>query len=258
MKKFKKMFAMGNNTEVVLYSSILGVVFILVAILMVTGMTGSDLPILVTYSDTDSSESVPEKDYPEPGEVIFIDDPSGVIRIDSSSSIIEDESVETNDAKENEALVIDDPNFVYYSNVPLSRELQYHTYITCQTYGVRYTMMLALMFRESRCQIDIQNVNKDGTTDHGLCQINDSCIPFMQEFDLTDPDDPHQNIEMGVILMDFYLRKHDNQYWYANMCYQYGEGGAAKKIKEGKHTSTAIELLNKIEKDIIAGNAMNY
>lgn len=186
--------------------------------------------------------------------------PEGVSRADVLAMSVEDDS-----HRGFHVISIQDPvgNYPYdpdlgiiYDNIPLSEELQRYTYDLCRESDVRYEMILALMYRESRFQQNATNLNDDGTYDHGLCQINDVTLGFMAERGLTNPYDPYENIKMGVTLLQYHLDNNGGNEQDALMAYQYGATGADLKASQGIFTSDAVELLYQYEEDIVAGRQL--
>lgn len=230
-------------------------------------MLDSDIdvqPTSITYSDTTSEESV-MVDSSET-EVITNDDVSDV---SVSEPEVESEIAETveqtvEDVEQvNSDVEIDEvypeettpeteiqDGFVYYSELDLSEELQQYTWDIAQEYNVRHTLLLSIMYRESRFQTDATHWNSNGTMDSGLMQINDSCRSFLSNRGIVDLMDPYSNIEAGTILLRYYLDECDDNERMALMSYQYGLTGARNKYSQGITTSSALDLLYAIENDI--------
>lgn len=129
--------------------------------------------------------------------------------------------------------------FTYLSEIPLSYELQQYTYQRCQDSGLEYEMVLAIMWRESLFQTQAVGVNKNGTKDSGLMQINDINRGWLSDHGISDLLDPYQNIDAGTLILSKYFNKYsENQ---ALMAYQYGESGMLKKVEEGMTTNELTE-----------------
>jgi hypothetical protein len=95
-----------------------------------------------------------------------------------------------------------------YNNWNIS--LKVYTAKLCREYDVSYSMVMAIIYNESRFQEDVVNVNANGTRDYGLMQINDSTYSFLsQEIgieDMWELLDARTNILAGVSI----LRYHKN------------------------------------------------
>lgn len=140
--------------------------------------------------------------------------------------------------------------FVYLEKIPLSKELQRYTYDTCIEQNVRYTMVLAIMRRESGYDINATHYNTNGTMDSGAMQLNDVMRPFLKDqYGIVDLMDPYENIRGGTSFIRYLLNKYDERS--AMMAYQYGEGGMASKHSQGIYTSEAVEKMYRFEAEII-------
>ncbi|MDR2933611.1 MAG: lytic transglycosylase domain-containing protein [Oscillospiraceae bacterium] len=133
-------------------------------------------------------------------------------------------------------------DFVYSPDIPLSEELQRYTYEQCIVNELDYELVLALMWRESRFQLEAVHYNRNGTMDSGVMQINDVNRGWLKkELGITDLLDPWQNIEAGTTLLGRFTRKYGEHN--ALMAYQYGESGMERKLSQGVTTNKQIELL---------------
>ena len=132
--------------------------------------------------------------------------------------------------------------FAYSESIPLSYDLQRYTYAKCVEHGLEYETVLALMWRESRFHTDAVNINKNGTQDSGLMQINDMNREFLLEnYGIDNLMDPIQNIDAGTVLLGMYQNKYGEHD--ALMAYQYGVTGMEEKQEEGVVTNDLIEML---------------
>ena len=131
---------------------------------------------------------------------------------------------------------------IYSSQIPLSEELQYYTFEQCVKNGLDYPMILAIMWRESRFTIDAVNLNKNGTKDSGIMQINDINRGWLaEELGVEDLMDPKQNIRAGTEILGRFTRKYGQHN--ALLAYQYGETGMKKRLSEGLDSSEQVEIL---------------
>lgn len=132
--------------------------------------------------------------------------------------------------------------FVYSGDIPLNQDLQRYTYAKCVERGLEYETVLALMWRESRFELDAVNINKNGTQDSGVMQINDVNKDFLlNNYGIDNLMDPVQNIDAGTILLSMYMNKYGEHD--ALMAYQYGENGMEIQQEKGVVTNDLIELL---------------
>ncbi|KXS45393.1 MAG: Soluble lytic murein transglycosylase [Candidatus Frackibacter sp. T328-2] len=91
----------------------------------------------------------------------------------------------------------------YLRDIPLSEDLQLHTYLTARRYQVDYDLVLAVMFRESSYKITALNDNGN-SKDYGLMQINNKYWAEEIENDLGYKywrSNPYENIEAGVYIL---------------------------------------------------------
>jgi soluble lytic murein transglycosylase-like protein len=56
--------------------------------------------------------------------------------------------------------------------ISLSYSLQKYTFNLCNTYDLSYSLVLSLMYQESKFNPDAINVNKNQSRDEGICQLN--------------------------------------------------------------------------------------
>lgn len=132
--------------------------------------------------------------------------------------------------------------FTYSEDIPLDYTLQEFLYNTCVKRNLEYEFVLALIWRESRFQIDAININTNGTQDSGLMQINDINKEWLKEqYGINNLMDPQQNIEAGTIMLSTFVEKYGEHD--ALMAYQYGEQGMSKKFQEGVITNDLIRQL---------------
>lgn len=138
--------------------------------------------------------------------------------------------------------VEEDDGFVYCPTISLSEELQQYTYDKCQEHGLNYTVVLALMWRESRFNASAVGYNSNGTRDNGLMQINDVNKSWLQkEYGITNLMDPYQNIDAGTAMLGAMVAKYGDHD--ALMAYQYGEAGMKVKQSQGITTNNQIQQL---------------
>lgn len=153
-----------------------------------------------------------------------------------------------------------DDEFAFRSDINLPSDLQKYTWEISEEYNIRYTLLLALMYRESGFKIDAIHHNADGTIDSGLMQLNDTTRPFLSEYGIVDYMDPYQNIQGGAILLRHHLDNNNQNEQCALMAYQYGQTGAQTLFSRNIWSSNAIDKLYQIERRIISmdNNPISY
>ena len=122
--------------------------------------------------------------------------------------------------------------FFYLESVPLSYSLQEYIYDRSAQLGLEYELVLALIWRESTFRIEAVTLNRNGTRDSGLMQINDVNRGWLRDqHGIHNLLDPHQNIDAGTYMIADLLSRYGENY--ALMAYQYGEGGMLRMVERG-------------------------
>jgi len=137
-------------------------------------------------------------------------------------------------------------------DVPLDESLQEHIWNRCNEYGIvdNYELIYAVIRTESNYTANIVS----STDDYGLMQINACNHDWLGgKLGIVDFLDPYQNVDAGIYLLQYLLNKYDTVEE-ALMCYNLGEGGAAKRWRDGVYTTSYTEKVlayyNEIIKDI--------
>ena len=132
--------------------------------------------------------------------------------------------------------------FIYSETIPMSYELQAYTYEKCVERGLEYPLVLALIWRESRFQTNAVNVNRNGTRDNGIMQINDVNKGWLYErYGIDDLMDPYQNIDAGTAMLGSLMDKYGTHF--ALIAYQFGEAGMKQRVGRGQTTHSLIDAL---------------
>jgi len=127
---------------------------------------------------------------------------------------------------------VDTLGFFYLEQIPLSYELQRYTYDRSAALGLEYELVLALMWRESTFRIEAVGVNRNGTRDSGLMQINDVNRGWLEErHGIYNLMDPFQNIDAGTMILGDLLSRHEERL--ALIAYQFGESGMRRVVGDG-------------------------
>jgi len=132
--------------------------------------------------------------------------------------------------------------FIYSDVIPMSYELQAYTYEKCVQRGLEYPLVLAVIWRESRFRADAVNVNRNGTRDSGIMQINDVNRGWLYEqHGIDNLMDPYQNINAGTAMLGAFTHKYGPHY--ALLAYQFGEAGMKQRVGRGQTTHSLIEMV---------------
>lgn len=124
-------------------------------------------------------------------------------------------------------------------DVPLPDELQQYIILECAAAEppVPVEIVLAVIEHESGFDPDAVGYNDNGTSDHGLMQINSGNHEWLEiELGVTDMHDPHQNITAGVYILSMLLED-ERSVNDALMAYQCGQARARELRRMGR-TST--------------------
>lgn len=122
-------------------------------------------------------------------------------------------------------------------NCKLDKETQQFTFYLCKGYDIDWTLVMALMQKESSFRSDVISV----TDDYGLMQINKCNHKWLTDtIGVTDYLDKEQNIRAGV----FVLRKLFEEYTDPNlvlMAYNMGADGAETLWNKGIYTTPYVD-----------------
>ncbi|MCL2579779.1 MAG: lytic transglycosylase domain-containing protein [Oscillospiraceae bacterium] len=131
---------------------------------------------------------------------------------------------------------VDPFGFFYLEEVPLSYNLQRYIFERSAQLGLEYELILALIWRESTFRVEAMNINRNGTQDSGLMQINDVNRGWLyDQHGIYNLMDPHQNIDAGTYMIADLLSRYSESY--ALMAYQLGEGGMRRAVENGRSGS---------------------
>lgn len=131
-------------------------------------------------------------------------------------------------------------------------EAQIYTYCLCKQYGVRYSLVVAMIERESGYQYD--RIGDDGHS-VGYMQIWQSAhTDRMEELGVTNLLNPYQNIYVGVDYIAELIEKYGT-IQDALAAYNYGERGAytnlwSKGIYVYEYNETIMQRMKEIEEEL--------
>ena len=126
-------------------------------------------------------------------------------------------------------------DFVFTTEIPVTfgEDLQEFTYYLSAAYDIDYTLVLAIISKESSFMPD----GISSTNDYGLMQINQNNHEWLTNaVGVTDFLDPYQNIQAGVYILNTLFEKYDDPHMVL-MAYNMGEGGASKLWDQGIYQS---------------------
>ena len=124
-------------------------------------------------------------------------------------------------------------------DIPLSPSLQRYKIKTCEEYGIAPEVVFAVMWRESRYQVDAMGDNGKA---YGLMQIRiDWHADRMARLGVTDLLDARSNILCGIDLLAE-LSVDYPEVWDALQAYRYGTPDA-----EGAYASEVLDYATEIE-----------
>ena len=116
---------------------------------------------------------------------------------------------------------------------PIEKAVAYYSAI----YHIDSKLVMAVIDSESEGNPNAVNRNKNGSTDHGLMQINSINHKWLsEELGITDFHDPSQNIQAGCYILSLLTAKYDN-YHRVLMCYNMGESKTRQLWRQGIRTS---------------------
>lgn len=122
-------------------------------------------------------------------------------------------------------------DFVFTTEIPVTfgEDLQEFTYYLSAAYDIDYTLVLAIISKESAFMPD----GISSTNDYGLMQINACNHEWLtEELGITDFIDPYENIKAGLFILRGLFEKYDSTSKVL-MAYSMGENGASKLWEQG-------------------------
>lgn len=134
---------------------------------------------------------------------------------------------------------------VRYFDIPLDEGLQDHIFALCEASGVDVSVVLAMIDRESKFDI---NAVGDGGRALGLMQIHPRWHGArMNRLECWDLMDPYQNMTVAVDLIAE-LAASGNSIEWVLMAYNGGEAYADRKVAAGEVSEYAAEVLANAER----------
>ncbi len=134
-------------------------------------------------------------------------------------------------------------DFVFTTEIPstFGEDLQEFTYYLSTAYDIDYSLVLAMISKESDFAPDVIS----STSDYGLMQINVCNHEWLtEELGITDFLDPYENIKAGLFILRGLFEKYDSTSKVL-MAYNMGESGASKlweqEIFESNYSKDVLE-----------------
>lgn len=138
-----------------------------------------------------------------------------------------------------------EPQYRYIAECPLSEEVQREIFAICESNGVSFEFVMAVIKKESQYTPDAAG---DNCKSKGLMQIQERWHgDLMQELGVTDLYDPVDNVRVGVAILANYF-KDDNDPYYVLMKYNGGTAYADRMTAAGKVSDYALEIIETAEK----------
>lgn len=115
---------------------------------------------------------------------------------------------------------------------------------SAQSKGLDPNFALAVATHESSLNPNaVGPVNKNGTRDYGLFQINDSNL---SEYGITQPLDPTQNIDAGTTLLKQLVDVYGGDKTKALIAYNAGPGNEAKGFQDTAYVNAVMGIYNSL------------
>jgi soluble lytic murein transglycosylase-like protein len=128
---------------------------------------------------------------------------------------------------------------------PIVKAVAYYSAI----YHIDGDLVWAVIDGESEGEIKAFNINRNGTTDHGLMQINSCNHEWLsEELGITDFYEPSQNIKAGVYILSLLTAKYDSLHRVL-MSYNMGEFRTRELWQQGIYSSRySRRIMDKLHK----------
>jgi hypothetical protein len=131
---------------------------------------------------------------------------------------------------------------INFRDIPLSEEVQTYLYNRCQSEGISFDFMLALIEQES----EFKKYAESPTGDFGLCQINmDAQSELIEKKRVYSLFDEYANIDLAITILVDLFEKYDDPNLVL-MAYNMGENGARQCWDNGLWESNySLSVLRK-------------
>ena len=140
--------------------------------------------------------------------------------------------------------------FVVMQTVPMDAALQRDVYDIAQEYGLDWTLLMAIIQKESRFDVNARS----SAGDYGLMQINHiNHARLSVEVGVNDFMNPRENVRAGAYMFS-QLLSHYQDVHMALMAYNMGEGGASEWWSQGVYTSAYSREVVAIQRELKRAN----
>ncbi len=118
-------------------------------------------------------------------------------------------------------------------DIPLNIDIQKYIYEISKEKNIPHELILGVIKTESNFDPKAKNVNKNGSVDKGLMQINSIHEKWCKELGITNLYDPYQNIKFGSTLLANLYTKYKDVHK-TLIAYNMGESNLRKNLKVGR------------------------
>lgn len=119
-------------------------------------------------------------------------------------------------------------------------DLKSYTQTICAEYDVDYSLVLGVIYNESRFQSGLTHANSNGTVDYGLMQVNEVNFDYLNKTlgirSMSELLDDKTGIRCGVRLLAYHKQYTQNDSA-ALLRYQIGAGKYKQYLKVGRYTN---------------------
>ena len=119
-----------------------------------------------------------------------------------------------------------------------------------KTYSIPEDVLMAVAKTESNFNVDAKNVNKNGTEDLGLMQINSGWLPELSKYDITRKDlmtDACLNLKVGAWILSNNVKRLGWN-WDAIGAYNVGCKGLTREDCQSRRSTYAWKIHNAMQK----------
>ncbi len=140
--------------------------------------------------------------------------------------------------------------FVVMRTVPMDATLQKDVYDIANEYGLDWTLLMAIIQKESRFDVNARS----STGDYGLMQINAiNHARLSVEVGVNDFMNPRENVRAGAYMLAQLISRYQDVHM-ALMAYNMGEGGASEWWNQGVYTSGYSREVVAIQRELKRAN----
>ena len=131
-------------------------------------------------------------------------------------------------------------------------DLKTYTKTVCEEYNVDQSLVLGVIYNESRFQSGQTHVNSNGTVDYGLMQVNEVNFDYLHKTlginSMNELLDDRTGIRCGIQLLAYHKEYTDNDSS-ALLRYQIGAGKYKKYLQNGRYTNQTHQQVLTYQKE---------